>query len=94
MISAKSDAVSRIGSANDRMPAPARCMSRAITRRSVVSRDRNGRGNYHVAGGESLHQLGKLGPVGRGAGDLLAEHLFAAGGLELAHLSDFVFGGG
>jgi hypothetical protein len=40
------------------------------------------------------HQLGKLWPVGRGAGDLLAEHLFASGRLELAHLSGFVLGGG
>ena len=40
-ISAKSD-VSRNGSASDRMPAPARCISRAITRRSVVSRDKRG----------------------------------------------------
>ena len=38
--SAKSDLVSTTGSASDRKPAPARCMSRAITRRSVVSRDR------------------------------------------------------
>jgi Helix-turn-helix domain of resolvase len=40
MISAESDVVSRNGSASDRIPAPARCMSRAITRRSVVSRER------------------------------------------------------
>ena len=30
----------RKGSANDRMPAPARCISRAIIKRSVVSRER------------------------------------------------------
>jgi hypothetical protein len=36
---AKSEVVSRNGSASDRIPAPARCISRAITRRSVVSRD-------------------------------------------------------
>ena len=40
-ISAKSD-VSRNGAASDRMPAPARCISRAITRRSVVSRYKRG----------------------------------------------------
>jgi len=38
--SAKSDVVSTAGSASDRNPAPACCMSRAITRRSVVSRER------------------------------------------------------
>jgi hypothetical protein len=37
-VSAKSDVVSRTGSARERMPAPACCISRAITR-SVVSRD-------------------------------------------------------
>jgi hypothetical protein len=39
MISAKSDVVSRNGSASDRIPAQARCMSRAMTSKSVVSRD-------------------------------------------------------
>ena len=39
-ISAKSDVVSRYGSASERIPAPARCISRAITSKSVVSRDR------------------------------------------------------
>jgi hypothetical protein len=38
--SAKSDVVSTTGSAIERRPAPARCMSRAITRRSVASRER------------------------------------------------------
>jgi len=36
----------------------------------------------------------KLRPVGRGAGDFLAEHFFASGRLQLAHLSGFVLGGG
>ncbi len=45
----------------------------------------NGRGDNHVAGGERLHQLGKLRPVGRGAGDLLTIHFFAPGRLQLAH---------
>ncbi|SRR6266446_4718156 len=36
----KPDVVSTTGSAIERRPAPARCMSRAITRRSVVSRER------------------------------------------------------
>jgi hypothetical protein len=53
----------------------------------------NGRGYHHVAGGELLHQRGKLRPVGRGAGDFLAEHFFASGRLQLAHLSGFVLGG-
>src|ERR1700730_11503265 len=35
----KPDVVSTTGSAIERRPAPARCMSRAITRRSVVSRE-------------------------------------------------------
>jgi hypothetical protein len=38
--SAKSDVVSTTGSAIERKPAPAFCRSRAITSRSVVSRDR------------------------------------------------------
>ena len=47
-----------------------------------------------IAGGELLHQCAKLRPFGRGAGDFLAEHLFASGRLQLAHLSGFVLGGG
>jgi hypothetical protein len=56
MISAKSAVVSRNGSANDRMPALARCISRAITSKSVVSRDSRSTavGYHHVAGGELL----------------------------------------
>jgi hypothetical protein len=52
-------------------------MSRPITQQvSRVARETvNCRGYYHVAGGELLHQRGKLRPVGRRAGDLLAEHL-------------------
>ena len=42
-ISAKSEVVSRYGSASDRIPPPARCTSRAITRRSVVSRESRSR---------------------------------------------------
>jgi hypothetical protein len=96
MISAKSDVVSRNGSASERIPAPARCISRAITRRSVVSRERRSTAGVMTTspGGEGLHQLCKLRPVGCGAGDLRAEHLFASGRLELAHLSGFVLGGG
>jgi hypothetical protein len=37
-ISAKSELVSRKGSASERMPAPTRCISRAIIRRSAVWR--------------------------------------------------------
>jgi hypothetical protein len=42
-----------------------------------------------------LHQsqFAKARPVGRGAGDFLAEHFFASGRRELAHLSGFVLGG-
>ena len=39
-IAAESGVVSRNGSASDRMPAPACCISRVITKRSVVSRER------------------------------------------------------
>jgi hypothetical protein len=42
---------------------------------------------HHVAGDKPLHQLAKLGPVGSGAGDLLAEYLPAPGRLQLAHLA-------
>jgi hypothetical protein len=96
VISAKTEVVSRNGSASDRIPAPAHCMSRAITNKSVVSRERRSTAGVMTTspGGKGLHQLGKLRPVGRGAGDFLAEHLFASGVLELAHLSRFVLGGG
>ena len=72
-ISAKSEVVSRYGSARERLPAPARCISRAITSKSVVSRDSGSTagGYHHVAGGKPFHQLAKLRPVGRGAGELL-----------------------
>ena len=95
-ISAKSDVVSRNGSASERIPAPARCMSRAITRRSVVSRDRRSTAGVITTspGASSFISCGKLRPVGRGAGDFLAEHLFASGRFQLAHLSGFVLGGG
>src|SRR5262249_45896675 len=43
----------------------------------------------NIAGREGLHQLFKLRPVGRGAGDLLAEYLFATGRLKLVHLPGF-----
>ena len=54
IISAKSDVVSRNGSASELIPAPARCMSRAITRRSVVPRDRRSTGGYHHVAGMSF----------------------------------------
>jgi len=50
--------------------------------------------DHNVTGGKPFHQLGKLRPVGRGAGDLLAEHLFAPGRLQLAHLSGIILRGG
>jgi hypothetical protein len=40
------------------------------------------------------HHLSKLRPVGRGAGDLLAERLFAAGRLQLGKLVGEVLGVG
>jgi len=56
----------------------------------------NGRGDHDIAGGEGLHQPGKLRPVGRGAGDLLAENVLslASGGAELVELVGEVLGGG
>jgi len=54
----------------------------------------NGRGDHHVAGGQLLYQLAKLRPVGRGARDLLAEHLPAPGCLQFFDLSALVLGGG
>jgi len=96
MISAKSDVVSRNGSASDRIPAPG-ALHVAGNHQQVgrVAREAvNRRSDNNIAGGEGLHQLGKLRPVGRGAGDFLAEHFFASGRLQLAHLSGFVLGGG
>jgi hypothetical protein len=43
----------------------------------------NRRGDHNIAGSELLHQLAELRPVGRGAGDLLAEYLSASGRLQL-----------
>jgi hypothetical protein len=53
----------------------------------------NGRGDDNIAGGKPFHQLDKLRPVGLGAGDPLAEYLFASGRLQLGHLAGFVLGG-
>ena len=54
----------------------------------------NGGGDDNVAGREGFHQLLKLRPVGGGAGDLLAEHLFASSRLELSKLAGEVLGVG
>ena len=54
----------------------------------------NGRGDHNIAGREGLHQLLELRPVGGGAGDLLAEHLFAADRLQLGKLAGEVLGVG
>ena len=59
----------------------------------VARKPINGGGDNNIAGGEGLHQLGKLRPVGRGAGDLLAEYLSAPGRLQLLHLAALVLGG-
>jgi len=42
---------------------------------------------------ELLHQRGKLRPVGRGAGDFLAEHFFTSCRCELADLAALVLSG-
>jgi hypothetical protein len=73
------------GSASDRIPAPAFCISRAMIKRSVVSRDRRSTAGMNTTspGRQLGYQFLKLWPVGRGAGELLAEHLFAPGRLQL-----------
>jgi hypothetical protein len=86
MISAKSDVVSRNGSASERIPASGALHLAGDHQQvgRVARKPVNGRGDDNIAGGEVLQQFFKLRPVGRGAGDLLAEHLFASGRLELA----------
>jgi hypothetical protein len=76
----------RNGSASERIPAPARCNVAGDNQKvGCVARETvNGRGDDNIAGGEGLHQLFKLRPVGRGAGDFLAEYFFASGRLQLA----------
>ena len=88
--------VSTNGSASDRIPALARCMLRAIIRRSVVSRERwsTAGGNYHVAMRQPRHDFAKLRPAGGRAGDLLAEHLHAPRRLRLGDLAGVVLGTG
>jgi hypothetical protein len=70
-------------------------MSRAITRRSVVSRERRAGGDdYHVAGGQLRNELLELRSNGVGAGHLLAEDRPTPGGLDMANLIVEVLGGG
>jgi hypothetical protein len=82
----KFEVVSTTGSVIERRPAPARCMSRAITSRLVASRESRSTAwsDDNIAGGEGRHQLLKLRPVGRSASDLLAEHIFASAALSSA----------
>jgi len=47
----------------------------------------NGRDDHHVAMRKGGHQFSKLRSVGGGAGDLLPEHLFAPGSLQLGELA-------
>jgi hypothetical protein len=68
-------------------------MSRAITSRSVASREARPTAGV-IAGPEGLHQLGKLRALGDRAGDLLAEYLCAPGRLQLFDLATLVLGGG
>jgi hypothetical protein len=65
----------RNGSASERIPAPARCNVAGDNQKvGCVARETvNGRGDDNIAGGEGLHQLFKLRPVGCGAGDFLAD---------------------
>jgi hypothetical protein len=58
-----------------------------------VTRDAvNGGDDDNIAVIKDSHHLSKLRPVGGGAGDLLAEHLFAAGSLQLGKLAGEVLG--
>jgi hypothetical protein len=69
-------------------------MSRAITRRSgrVTREAVNAGDDDNIAVREVTHELLKLRSVGGGAGDLLAEHLFASRRLELGKLAGEVLG--
>jgi hypothetical protein len=86
--SAKSDVVSTTGSAIERRPAPgALHVAGDHQKIGCIAREPvNSRGDDNIAGAERLHQLLQQ-PVGDGAGDLLAEHLFAAGSLQLGKLA-------
>src|ERR1700730_3091913 len=87
-ISAKSEVVSRNGSASERMPAPAFCISRAMIRRSVVSRDRRSTAGMITRSPCARAAISfRSCAVGGRAGDLLPEHLFAPGRLELGKLA-------
>ena len=66
------------------------CLSRGKSGNRALA-DIVGAGN---AGGELLHQLAVLRPVGRRAGDLLAEYLSSSGRLQLLDLAGLVLGGG
>jgi hypothetical protein len=69
--------VSSTGSAIDRRPAPARCMSRAMAKqverapREMV----DARHCHHVAGGQLVEHAVKLAPVGSRASHLLTVNL-------------------
>jgi putative DNA primase/helicase len=54
----------------------------------------SGRGDDDIAAREGVHQLLKQRPLGRDADNLLAEHLFAPGRLQLGKLADEVLGVG
>jgi hypothetical protein len=78
--------IATTGSAMERRPAKARCMSCVITRRSVVSRERRQTAGTmtNVAVCHDSHELLYLRTVGGRADDLLAEHLFAYRRLQWA----------
>jgi hypothetical protein len=80
-ISAKSDVVSRNGSASDRMPAPALHLARDHEKIGRVARQPvNRRDDDDIAGAKGIHQLAELRAVGGRAGDLLAKDRFAPSG--------------
>jgi hypothetical protein len=94
MISAKSDGVeAKFGKRTDAGAGALHLAGDHQEVGRVARKPVNGRSDHHVAGGKPFHQLAELRPVGRGAGDLLPEHLFARGRLELGDLAAFVLGG-
>jgi hypothetical protein len=78
MISAKSDVEERLGQRADTGPGALHVAGDNQKVGCVARQAVNGRGYHYVAGGKPFHQLAKLRPVGRGAGDFLAEHFFAS----------------
>ena len=88
-ISAKSEVVSRNGSASERMPAPGLLHLASDDQKigRVARQAVNGRDDHNVAIHKDGHQFSKLWPVSVGAGQLLPVHVFAPGSLQLGKLA-------